>query len=161
MHEDYGQCNYQDLQLSTMSAPKLNFQPVVGRVGTGLHDRLAIETLQKEHPEQFTLFIIAYAGIQWQSSDLDGTGELAITSQLRVPKSVFKRKIDAAESRPGDPGIPGAFPTNFMNIAGIHGKPYVEWGGDRNPQAADYSPTDPKDINPVPSRFGGTSSFSC
>ncbi|KAG1881362.1 common central domain of tyrosinase-domain-containing protein [Suillus tomentosus] len=88
--------------------------PVIGRKCTGgIFDRLPIQTLEKDHPHQFALFL-AFNAIQ-QRSDAP---------------HVVKR--------------PAA---TFMETASIHGKPYVEW-------AADYSSTDKKDTNPVPSRFG-------
>ncbi|KAG2135388.1 common central domain of tyrosinase-domain-containing protein [Suillus bovinus] len=98
--------------------------PVIGRKGTGgVFDRLPIETLQKEYPYQFALFILAFSAIQQRSDAPQVVEEPAAT---------------------------------FMEIASIHGKPYVEWAGDRNKDiSADYSATDKKDTNPVPSRFGG------
>ncbi|KAG1857734.1 common central domain of tyrosinase-domain-containing protein [Suillus subalutaceus] len=96
--------------------------PVIGRKGTGgVFDRLPIQTLGKDQPYQFALFILAFSAIQQRS--------------------------DAPHIEPA---------ATFMEIASIHGKPYVEWAGDRNKDtSADYSPTDKKDTNPVPSRFGG------
>ncbi|KAG1873834.1 common central domain of tyrosinase-domain-containing protein [Suillus subluteus] len=96
--------------------------PVIGRKGTGgVFDRLPIQTLGKDQPYQFALFILAFSAIQQRS--------------------------DAPHIEPA---------ATFMEIASIHGKPYVEWAGDRNKDtSADYSATDKKDTNPVPSRFGG------
>ncbi|KAG1816855.1 common central domain of tyrosinase-domain-containing protein [Suillus subaureus] len=96
--------------------------PVIGRKGTGgIFHRLPIQTLQKDQPYQFALFILAFSAIQQRSDTPD---------------------IEPAAT--------------FTEIASIHGKPYVEWAGDRNKDtSADYSATDKKDINPVPSRFGG------
>jgi tyrosinase len=98
--------------------------PVIGRKGTGgIFDRLPIQTLQKDQPYQFALFILASIAIQ---------------------------------QRPDAPQVIQESAATFMQIASIHGKPYVEWAGDRNKDtSADYSATDKKDINPVPSRFGG------
>jgi tyrosinase len=103
--------------------------PVIGRKGTGgIFDRLPIQTLQKDQPYQFALFILASIAIQ---------------------------------QRPDAPQVIQESAATFMQIASIHGKPYVEWAGDRNKDtSADYSATDKKDINPVPSRFGGTSVVS-
>ncbi|KAG2112667.1 common central domain of tyrosinase-domain-containing protein [Suillus discolor] len=98
--------------------------PVIGRKGTGgIFDRLPIQTLEKDHPYQFALFILAFSAIQQRSDAPQVVEEPAAT---------------------------------FMEIASIHGKPYVEWAGDRNKDiSADYSANDKKDTNPVPSRFGG------
>ncbi|KAG2143655.1 common central domain of tyrosinase-domain-containing protein [Suillus clintonianus] len=106
-----------------MSSAEYHY-PVIGRKGTrGVFDRLPIQTLQKDHPHQFTLFILAFNAIQQRSDGFEVVEEPAAT---------------------------------FMEIASIHGKPYVEWAGDRNKDiSADYSATDKKDTNPVPSRFGG------
>ncbi|KAG1897281.1 common central domain of tyrosinase-domain-containing protein [Suillus fuscotomentosus] len=98
--------------------------PVIGRKGTGgIFDRLPIQTLEKDHPYQFALFILAFNAIQQRSDAPQVVEEPAAT---------------------------------FMEIASIHGRPYVEWAGDRNKDiSADYSANDKKDTNPVPSRFGG------
>ncbi|OAX41795.1 Di-copper centre-containing protein [Rhizopogon vinicolor AM-OR11-026] len=98
--------------------------PVVGRKGTGgAFNRFPIQTLEKDHPYQFALFILAFTAIQQRPDALKVLEEPA---------------------------------ASYMEIASIHGKPYVEWAGDRNKDiSADYSPTDKKDTNPVPSRFGG------
>ncbi|KAG1751810.1 common central domain of tyrosinase-domain-containing protein [Suillus lakei] len=106
-----------------MSSAEYHY-PVIGRKGTGgIFDRLPIETLQKDHPYQFALFILAFSAIQ---------------QRLDAPQVIEE---------------PAA---TFMEIASIHGKPYAEWAGDRNKDiSADYSATDKKDTNPVPSRFGG------
>lgn len=98
--------------------------PVVGRKGTGgIFDRLPIQTLEKDHPYQFALFILAFIAIQ---------------------------------QRPDAPHVVKEPAATFMEIASIHGKPYIGWAGDRNTDiSADYSATDKKDTNPVPSRFGG------
>ncbi|KAG1751812.1 common central domain of tyrosinase-domain-containing protein [Suillus lakei] len=106
-----------------MSSAEYHY-PVIGRKGTGgIFDRLPIETLQKDHPYQFALFILAFSAIQ---------------------------------QRPDAPQVVEEPAATFMEIASIHGKPYIEWAGDRNKDiSADYSATDKKDTNPVPSRFGG------
>ncbi|KAG1810849.1 common central domain of tyrosinase-domain-containing protein [Suillus subaureus] len=98
--------------------------PVIGRKGTGgVFDRLPIETLEKDHPYQFALFILAFAVIQ---------------------------------QRPDAPQVVGEPAGTFMEIASIHGRPFIEWAGDRNKNTStDYSATDKKDTNPVPARFGG------
>ncbi|KAG1718300.1 common central domain of tyrosinase-domain-containing protein [Suillus occidentalis] len=107
-----------------MSSSTEYHYPVIGRRGTGgIFDRLPIQALEKDHPYQFALFILAFNAIQQRSDAPHVVEEPAAT---------------------------------FMEIASIHGKPYVEWAGDRNKDiSADYSPTDKKDTNPVPSRFGG------
>lgn len=107
-----------------MSSSTEYHYPVIGRRGTGgIFDRLPIQTLEKDHPYQFALFILAFNAIQQRSDAPHVIEEPAAT---------------------------------FMEIASIHGKPYVEWAGDRNKDiSADYSATDKKDTNPVPSRFGG------
>ncbi|KAI6142107.1 common central domain of tyrosinase-domain-containing protein [Pisolithus tinctorius] len=51
------------------------------------------------------------------------------------------------------------FATTYMQIAGIHGKSYEEWAGDRKREeqrASDFHYDDLKDTLPVPSRFGGS-----
>ncbi|KAG1750495.1 common central domain of tyrosinase-domain-containing protein [Suillus paluster] len=98
--------------------------PVIGRKGTGgVFDRFSIQELEKDHPYQFALFILAFTAVQQRPEALQVVEEPAAT---------------------------------FMEIGSIHGRPYVEWAGDRNKDAsADYSATDKKDTNPVPSRFGG------
>ncbi|KAI6142105.1 common central domain of tyrosinase-domain-containing protein [Pisolithus tinctorius] len=48
--------------------------------------------------------------------------------------------------------------STYMEIAGIHGKPYREWAGDHKKEeqkASDFDYEDRKDTLPVPSRFGG------
>ncbi|KAG1899611.1 common central domain of tyrosinase-domain-containing protein [Suillus fuscotomentosus] len=98
--------------------------PVIGRKGTGgVFDRLPIETLEKDHPYQFALFILAFAAIQQRPDALQVMEEPAGT---------------------------------FMEIASIHGRPFIEWAGDRNNDTStDYSATDKKDTDPVPARFRG------
>jgi tyrosinase len=101
--------------------------PVIGRKGTGgIFDRLPIQTLQKDQPYQFALFILAFSAIQQRSNA---------------------------------PHIEPA--STFMEIASIHGKPYVEWAGDRNKDtSADYNAKDKKDTQPLPPRFGGMAIIS-
>ncbi|KAG1813746.1 hypothetical protein EV424DRAFT_1326492 [Suillus variegatus] len=96
--------------------------PVIGRKGTGgIFDRLPIQTLEKDHPYQFALFLA----------------------------------FNAIEQRSDAPHVVKEPAATFMEIASIHGKPDVEWAGDHNKDiSADYSSTDKKDTNPVPSRFG-------
>ncbi|GJE90067.1 di-copper centre-containing protein [Phanerochaete sordida] len=43
----------------------------------------------------------------------------------------------------------------FPEIAGIHGLPFSQWSGDPAKKKSDFDPEDPKDSQPVPSRFGG------
>lgn len=102
--------------------------PVIGRKGTGgVFDRLPTETLEKDHPYQFALFILAFAAIQQRPDAFQVMEEPAGT---------------------------------FMEIASIHGRPFIEWAGDRNNDTStDYSATDKKDTDPVPARFGGIWSF--
>jgi tyrosinase len=106
-----------------------NHYPVIGRKGTGgVFDRFSIQTLEKDHPYQFALFILAFTAVQQRPEALKVIEEPA---------------------------------ASFMEIGSIHGKPYVEWAGDRNKDtSADYSATDKKDTDPVPSRFGGTQAVS-
>ncbi|KAG2121574.1 common central domain of tyrosinase-domain-containing protein [Suillus cothurnatus] len=106
-----------------MSSPEYHY-PVIGRKGTGgVFDRLPIETLEKDHPHQFALFILAFAAIQ---------------------------------QRPDAPQVIKEPAGTFMEIASIHGRPFIEWAGDRNKDTStDYSATDKKDTDPVPARFGG------
>lgn len=122
----------------------MDFYPIVGRKGTGLHDRLPIETLQKDHPYQFTLFILSFLVLQDRGSILQKNSDLNLSSSGPLPIP------------PGS----GAAPSAFLNIAGIHGKPYQAWPGDCDSQAADFNASDPKDTNPVPSRFGGMRNVS-
>jgi len=107
------------------------YYPVVGRKGTGgVFERIPIEDMQKNHPRQFTLFVLSYAAVQ-------GVRNLPVSAAF--------------------PGI--ELPaTTYMEIAGIHGKPYKEYAGDRKTpkgRDADFSGNDPKDILPTPSRWGG------
>ncbi|KAI6165504.1 common central domain of tyrosinase-domain-containing protein [Pisolithus thermaeus] len=83
----------------------------------------------QNHPHQFTLFILGFAAIQGIHHPRDG----------------------------GFQPVPPA--ASYMEIAGIHGRPYREYAGDRKmpeQKAADYDPADPKDTLPIPSRFGGS-----
>ncbi|KAI6108747.1 common central domain of tyrosinase-domain-containing protein [Pisolithus thermaeus] len=105
------------------------YYPVVGRKSTGaIFDRISIEDMQQNHRHQFTLFILGYAAIQG----------------IHDPRSGGYQPVPPAAS--------------YMEIAGIHGKPYREYAGDRKmpeQKIADYDPADPKDTLPIPSRFGG------
>ncbi|KIK12137.1 hypothetical protein PISMIDRAFT_689732 [Pisolithus microcarpus 441] len=107
------------------------FYPVVGRKCTGdVYNRISIEDMQQNHPHQFTLFILSYAAIQGNHNPHTS----AVVQDI----------------------LPA---TTYMEIAGIHGKPYQEYAGDRKTpeqKVADYDPADPKDTLPVPSRFGGS-----
>ncbi|KAG0692058.1 common central domain of tyrosinase-domain-containing protein [Suillus ampliporus] len=70
--------------------------------------------------------------------------------------ALFILAFTAVQQRPEAHQVIEEPAATYMEIAGIHGKPYVEWAGDRNKDvSADYSATDKKDTNPVPSRFGG------
>ena len=106
------------------------FYAITGRKNTGgAFDRIPIEDMQKNHPRQFTLFVLSYAAVQ----------------------GVRNTPLSAAF-----PGLD--LPATYMEIAGIHGKPYKEYAGDRKGtkgKEADFDPSDPKDTLPVPSRFGG------
>ncbi|KAG2125794.1 common central domain of tyrosinase-domain-containing protein [Suillus clintonianus] len=93
--------------------------PVIGRKGTGCTlDRLPIETLQKDHPHQFALFILAYTAIQ---------------------------------QRPDAPQVIEEPAATFTEIASIHGRPFIEWAGDRNKDTS----TDFDDADRTTARFGG------
>ncbi|GJE90072.1 di-copper centre-containing protein [Phanerochaete sordida] len=98
---------------------------IVGRKGTGVHDRLEIEDLQTTQPEQFTLFILAFLALQDRGIPVDSPG-------LAIPPAA-----------------------HFTEIAGIHGLPFKEWIGDLAKDQSNFSAKDPKDTQPVPSRFGG------
>ncbi|KAI6043782.1 common central domain of tyrosinase-domain-containing protein [Pisolithus marmoratus] len=106
------------------------YYPLVGRKSSGaVFDRISIEDMQQNYPYQFTLFILSYAAIQGNNDPIASAG--------------FQYVPPAA---------------TYMEIAGIHGKPYKEYAGDlKTPEQkiADYDPADPKDTLPVPSRFGG------
>ncbi|KAI6109864.1 common central domain of tyrosinase-domain-containing protein [Pisolithus sp. B1] len=107
------------------------YYPVVGRKSTGtVSDRLHITDMEKSDPYQFSLFILSYSAVQ---------GVRDTTLGFAIP----------------DVELPAA---SYFEIAGIHGKPYYEYAGDRKPpqeRAADYSQDSPKDTLPTPSRFGG------
>lgn len=119
-----------------------SFYPVVGRKGTGLQLRLPIVTVQKDHPEQFTLLVLALLLIQDRGASV---------TQLNL----FNEGINAQDIvLPPLPGG-GVLSSMYYNIAAIHGKPYTIWPGDPTPTPSNYKATDPKDTNPVPSRFGG------
>ncbi|KAH7930607.1 Di-copper centre-containing protein [Leucogyrophana mollusca] len=100
--------------------------------GTQLFDRLPIETLQKERPLQFSLFILAFLSIQCH----DG------------------KNLHPLDANVWSVEVPDAI--SFQRIAGIHGKPYEKFVGDTQQlSSSSYDPNDPKDIKPIPSRFGG------
>ncbi|KAI6166403.1 common central domain of tyrosinase-domain-containing protein [Pisolithus thermaeus] len=106
------------------------YYPVVGRKCTGaVYDRISIEDMQQNHPHQFTLFILGYSAIQGNHNPRTS--------------AVLQHVPPAA---------------TYMEVAGVHGKPYQEYAGDRKmpeQKVADFDPADPKDTLPVPSRFGG------
>ena len=114
-----------------MTDPNAYYYPITGRKDTGgVFDRLPIEDLQKNHPRQFTLFILAVAATQ-------GVKDSPI--EVTLP----------AES--------------WMEIAGVHGRPYTEYAGDRKAaehKKSDFSHDDPKDSLPNPPRYGGMHSTS-
>ncbi|KAI6154136.1 common central domain of tyrosinase-domain-containing protein [Pisolithus tinctorius] len=107
------------------------YYPIVGRKSTGgVYDRIPIEDMQKHHPKQFTLFVLSYAAVQGVPNPSVGT----VFPGVELPA------------------------TSYMEIAGIHGKPYQEYAGDRktpDEKASDYNANDRKDTLPIPSRFGG------
>ncbi|KAI6015625.1 common central domain of tyrosinase-domain-containing protein [Pisolithus marmoratus] len=108
-----------------------HYYPIVGRKSTGrAYDRIPIEDMQQNHPRQFTLFVLSYAAIQGVQNPSVGT----VFPGVQLPA------------------------TSYMEIAGIHGKPYQEYAGDRKTseeRASDYNANDRKDTLPIPSRFGG------
>lgn len=107
---------------------------ISGRSDTGVvAPRLSIEELQLKD-EQFTLFILSFLIIQ-DRKDSIAPGPLPI---------------------PPGTGVAAA---TFFNIAAIHGKPYTRWPGDLKEYRTDFDGTDPKDTEPVPSRFGGMPPF--
>ena len=56
------------------------YYPVVGRKATGgIFHRLPIETLQKDHPYQFALFILAFIAIQQRPDASQVVEQLAAT----------------------------------------------------------------------------------
>jgi tyrosinase len=62
-----------------MSSTEYHY-PVVGRKGTGgAFDRFPIETLQKDHPYQFALFILAFTAVQQRPEALHVVEEPAAT----------------------------------------------------------------------------------
>jgi tyrosinase len=67
---------------------------IEGRKGTGVHDRLEIETLQAKEPRQFALFILSFLAIQGQ--------------KVKLMQDVTIKVPDAA---------------TFAELAGIHGRP--------------------------------------
>ena len=114
--------------------------PVVGRKDTGVQLRLPIQELQTSHPEQFTLLVLSLLAIQERGSDLNNVS--------------FLQSVGVESILPGFPGG-NPVPSSFFNIAAIHGRPYQIWSGDLDPKRSDFDPEDPKDLQPVPSRFGG------
>lgn len=114
----------------TMRNSPIYYYPVVGRKCTGaVYDRISIEDMQQNHPHQFTLFILGYSAIQGNHNPRTS--------------AVLQHVPPAA---------------TYMEVAGVHGKPYQEYAGDRKmpeQKVADFDPADPKDTLPVPSRFGG------
>lgn len=114
-----------------MTTPHQPIYPVSGRCDTGVvAPRLSIEELQLKD-EQFTLFILSFLVLQ------DRKGYV-LPGPIPIPPGTG---VDAAK---------------FFNIAAIHGKPYGIWAGDHETFTSDFDSKDPKDTNPVPSRFGGT-----
>ncbi|KAF9235457.1 common central domain of tyrosinase-domain-containing protein, partial [Melanogaster broomeanus] len=101
-----------------------NMYPLVGRSGTGgSFDRLSIEELQanKQYRYQWSLFILALAGLQRKPIDFPG---------------VVYPPLNPAAS--------------FMEIGGIHGKPFREYVGDReDPSSDNFVPIDYKAMPPV------------
>lgn len=113
-----------------MTTATNSFYPISGRSDTGVvAPRLSIEELELKD-EQFTLFILSFLIIQDRGGSL-GSGPVPIP-----------------------PGT-GAAAATFYNIAAIHGKPYGRWPGDHKEYRTDFDGKDPKDTDPVPSRFGG------
>ena len=107
-----------------------NYHPVTGRsTAKQAFDRLPVQELAAKHPYQWTLFVLGFAYIKDTPIPFPGV--------VQPPLNVI---------------------TSFMEIGGIHGKPYREWPGDKRflPEAGqDFSYEDKKDMNPFPSRFGG------
>lgn len=120
------QCQSTFLTMDTATKPYY----VTGRNDTGVvAPRLSIEELQLKD-EQFTLFILSFLIIQDRKDSL-------MSGPLPIP-----------------PGT-GVAAATFFNIAAIHGKPYGRWPGDHKEYRSDFDANDPKDTEPVPSRFGG------
>ncbi|KAH7890355.1 common central domain of tyrosinase-domain-containing protein [Phlebopus sp. FC_14] len=109
------------------------YYPITGRKNTGgVFDRISIEEMQASQPYQFTLFVLGYAAVQ-------GVGTTISQSSVLFPGVQLPA-------------------TSYMEMAGIHGKPYEEYAGDRktvSDRASDFNANDKKDTLPVPSRFGG------
>ncbi|KIJ62510.1 hypothetical protein HYDPIDRAFT_169156 [Hydnomerulius pinastri MD-312] len=105
-----------------------DYYPITGRKTTGgVFDRIPVEELQATQPYQWSLFILGYAWIKDTPIPFPG---------------VAQPQLKAAES--------------LMEVGGIHGRPYREYAGDHRTSAeakADYSLTDKKDTDPVPSRL--------
>ncbi|KAG7086997.1 hypothetical protein E1B28_012975 [Marasmius oreades] len=119
--------------------------PIVGREGTGTHPRLSIDDLQVNKPFQFALFIMSYLIIQEREPEAQpGQGS---ASEF---EAIFKAYYEVLSKPPESAAL------IFSTVAGIHGLPYQAWSGDPDHvKKADYDKTDPKDIGPMPSRFGG------
>lgn len=127
------------------SAPNSRFDSqghylVVGRQGP-VYPRLSIEELQLKQPKQFTLFIIAYLIIQGREVEESAMKSLGLLS-FEVPEAA-----------------------SFLALAGVHGLPYERWPGDPDNTPAGvkdhvYNENDPKDTDPIPSRFGGVGLFT-
>lgn len=116
------------------STPLRNYFPITGRNTTQkVFDRLPVQELAVDHPYQWSLFILGFAFIK-----------------------------DTPIPFPGVVQPPLRDTSSFMEIGGIHGKPYREWAGDRRTPVeaqVDFSYLDKKDMNPFPSRFGGEPAY--
>ena len=113
------------------------FYPIVGRKDTGkVFDRISIEKMQAKHPEQFTLFILAFLQIQGRSVPVD----------MPVQNGLTNGGVDGPVPLP--PGG-GAVPNTFYDIGALHGRPYQIWPGEMPNVATDFDLNDPKDMKPV------------
>ncbi|KAF5381295.1 hypothetical protein D9615_008337 [Tricholomella constricta] len=102
---------------------------ITGRSGTGVQDRLAIDTLQTKD-KQFSLFILAFLVVQERTDEV----------QKLLPNFTYTPSSAAT----------------YREIAGIHGLPYSRYSGDpKDTDNSHYDGQDKKDTMPSPSRFGG------
>ncbi|KAL0567066.1 hypothetical protein V5O48_014930 [Marasmius crinis-equi] len=122
---------------------------ITGRKDTGkAYPRLSIDDLQKDH-QQFLLFILSYSALQQRTPNAK-----FMPSNEQSSSPVFSAIKGAYSKAYADP--PKSAAMLFSEIAGIHGLPYQPWKGDPNHDSkADYDENDPKDMRPMPTRFGG------
>ncbi|GJE90053.1 tyrosinase family protein [Phanerochaete sordida] len=93
---------------------------ITGRTGTGVHDRLDIEDLQRE-PRQFTLFVLAFLALQGRGDAFEGLvvppaarfAELAAIHGLPFTEWIGDHTSSDADYDPKDPKDSQPFPSRF------------------------------------------------